>query len=69
MHDAEERWGGGTCYAYEDLVRAWVDIRAGGFGGKAVAAGVGVGYCGILWVKEEVWGGATGRGRQTVFSI
>ena len=39
---------GTTCCAYEDLVRAWVDICAGGIGGKVVAAGAGVGYCGIL---------------------
>ena len=41
LHDAEERWGGGTCYSYEDLVRAWVDILAGGIGGEVVAAGAG----------------------------
>ena len=34
-----------------------------------MAAGAGVGYCGILWGKEGVWGQATGRGRQTIFSI
>ena len=33
----------------KDLERACVDIRAGGVGGEVVAAGAGVGYCGILW--------------------
>ena len=61
--------GGGTCYSYEDLVRAWVDILAGGIGGEVVAAGAGVGYYGILWGNEGVWGGATGRGRRNIFSI
>ena len=60
--------GGGTCCVYKDLVRAWVDTRAGVVGGKVVAAGAGVGYCGIIWGKEGVWGGDTGRGRQTIFS-
>ena len=60
--------GGGTCCSYEDLVHAWVDIRAGGIGGEVVAAGAGVGYCGILWGKEGFCGGATGRGRRTIFS-
>ena len=61
--------GGGTFCAYKELVHTWVDIHAGGIGGKVVAAGADVGYCGILWVKEGVWGGATGRGRRTIFSI
>ena len=61
--------GGSTCCAYEDLVHTWVEIRAGGIGGKVVAAGVSVGYCGILWGKEGVWGGASSRGRRTIFSI
>ena len=61
--------GGGTFCAYEDRVRAWVDIHAGGGGGKVLAAGVGVGYCVILWGKEGVWGGDTGRGRKTIFGI
>ena len=61
--------GGGTYCAYKDLVRDWVDIRAGGIGGKVVAAGSDVGYCRILWGKEGVWGRATGRGRRTIFSI
>ena len=59
--------GGGTCCSYKDLVRAWVDIRAGGIGGEVVAAGAGVGYFGILWGKEGVWGGDTDRGRRTRF--
>ena len=66
-----ERHGGAvwrvTCCYNEDLERAWVDIRSGGVGGEAVAADAGVGYCGILWGKEGVWGGATGRGRRTRF--
>ena len=49
-------------------MRAWVDIHAEGVGGEVVAAGAGVGYCGILWEKEGVWGGDTGRGRLTIFS-
>ena len=61
--------GGSTCCAYKDLMRTWVDILAGGIWGKVVASGAGVGYCGILWGEEGVWGGATGRGRQTIFSI
>ena len=61
--------GEGTCYAYEDLLCSWVDIWAGGIGGKVVDAGAGVGYCKILWVKEGVWDRATGRGRRTIFSI
>ena len=69
LHDMEERWGGGSCCAYKYLMRARVDIRAGGIGGKVVAAGDGVGYCRILWGKEGVCGRATGRGRQTLFSI
>ena len=52
-----------TCCYNEDLERAWVDIHSGGVGGEAVAADAGVGYCGILWGKEGVWGGATGMGR------
>ena len=68
FYDTEERWGWGTCCSYNDLVRAWVDICSGGIGGEVVAAGAGVGYCGILWGKEGFWGGATGRGRQTRFS-
>ena len=32
-------------------MRTWVDICAGGIGGKVVASGAGVGYCGILWGK------------------
>ena len=46
--------GGGTCCAYKDLVRDWVDIRAGGIGGEFVAAGAGVGYGGILGGMEGV---------------
>ena len=61
--------GGGTCCDYEDLVRDWVDIHTGGVGGKVVASGAGVGYCIILWGKEGVWGGATGRVRRNIFSI
>ena len=37
--------GGATCCSYKDLVREWVDIRAGGIRGDVVAAGAGVGYC------------------------
>ena len=59
--------GGGTCCSYKDLVRAWVDICAGGVGGEVVAAGASVGYCGILWGKEGVWGRYTGRVQQTRF--
>ena len=69
LNDAEERWGGGTCCAYEELMRVWVEICTGGIGGKVVAAGTGVGYYRILWRNEKVWGGATGRGRRTIFSI
>ena len=39
---------GATYCAYKDLVRAWVEICAGNIGGKVVAAGAGVSYCGIL---------------------
>ena len=59
--------GGGTYCSYEDMVHNWVAICAGGIGGEVVAVGSGVGYCRILWVKEGVWGGATGRGRRTRF--
>ena len=61
--------GGATCCAYEALVLAWVDICAGVVGGKVLTAGTGVGYCRILGGKEGVWGGATGRGRRTIFRI
>ena len=50
-------------------MHAWVDIRSGDVGGEAVAAGAGVVYCVIIWVKEEVGVGATGRGRRTRFRI
>ena len=60
--------GEGTYYSYKDLVRAWVDICAGGVGGEVVAAGVGAGYYGILWRKEGFWEGITGRRRRTGFS-
>ena len=50
-------------------MRAWVGILTGGIGSKVVTAGARVGYCGILWGKEEVWGGATGKGRRTIFII
>ena len=49
-------------------MHAWDEIRAGDVGGEVVAAGAGVGYCGILWGKEGVWGRATVRGRTTRFS-
>ena len=60
--------GRSTYCFYEDLMRAWVDIRPGGVRGELVAAGAGVVYCGIFWGKEGVCCGATGRGRQTRFS-
>ena len=60
--------GGGTCCSYKDLVCAWVVICAGGVGGEVVAAGAGVGYCGIFWGEEGGWGGATVRGSRTIFS-
>ena len=60
--------GRATCCYDKDLERAWVDIHAGGVEGEVVAAGASVGYCGIFWGKEGVWGGATGRGRRTRFS-
>ena len=60
--------GRATYCSYKDLVRSWADICAEGVGGEVVAAGAGVGYCGILLGKEGVWGGATGRGRRTRFS-
>ena len=44
--------GVGTYCSYKDLVRAWVDICAGAISGEVVAAGAGVGYCGIFWGKE-----------------
>ena len=59
---------GASCCSYKDLVRAWVDICAGVIGGEVVDAGDSVGYCGILWGDEGVWGGSTGRGMINRFS-
>ena len=59
--------GRATCCTDKDMERAWVDIWEWGVGDEVVAAGAGVGYFRILWGKEEVWRGATGRGRQTIF--
>ena len=56
------------CYD-EDLERSRVDICAWGIWGELVDSGAGVGYSGVLWGKEGGWGGATGRGRRTIFSI
>ena len=43
-----------TCFTDKELDRTWVDVRAWGVGSEVVSAGAGVGYCGILWLKEEV---------------
>ena len=59
--------GRAICFSDKDLERAWDDISAWDVRGEVVAAGAGVSYCGILWEKEGVWGGATGRGRKTIF--
>ena len=60
--------GRSTCCSDKNLERACADVCAWGFGSEVVSAGAGVGYCGILWWNGRVWGGATGKGRKTIFS-
>ena len=68
LHDAEERWGGAPDVPMRTLCALGLTFMQRALGGEVVAAGAGVGYCGILWEKEGVWGGDTGRGRLTIFS-
>ena len=46
--------GRATCCSDKDLERAWAGVCAEGFRSELVAAGAGVGYCGILWWNGRI---------------